>query len=92
MFATWAWPQDQNCKHGYDSFYTAAQVVNDQLNARQGKELCNILPSVLNEIKKAKDNFDDAPCAEATRNEVARFAIDMIEDIYRMEHNICVMR
>jgi len=92
MLTTLAWPQDRNCKRDYESFYATAQLVNDQLNAHKGKELCNVLPSVLTKIKKAKDNFDDAPCSEAIRNEIARFAIDMIEDIYRMEHNICGTR
>jgi len=69
-----------------------AQAVNERMNERQGKEVCEVLPWALKEVEKAKDRFRGSPCPDATRNEVMRFAIDMIEDIYKMEHNICGIR
>jgi hypothetical protein len=89
MLTTPALAQQRDCKNDSKSFYAMAQAVNERMNERQGKEVCDVLPWALTEVEKARDRFDRSPCPEATRNEVIRFAIDMIDDIYKMEHNMC---
>jgi len=91
IFVTSAWPQTAECKQHHGEFYATMQIITDRLKS-PGKNFCEILAAAYDEVQKADDRFANLPCPETMRQEVGKFALDMIEDIYRQEHQRCGTR
>jgi hypothetical protein len=91
IFAIPAWPQTVDCKQHHREFYATMQTITDRLKS-PGNNFCEILASAYDEVQKADDLFEKLPCPETMRQDIGKFALDMIEDIYRQEHQRCGAR
>ena len=91
LFAVPAWAETPECKQHHGEFYAVMQTITDRLKT-PGKNFCEMLPAAYDEVQKADDRFANFPCSETMRQEVEKFELDMIEDIYRQEHQRCGVR
>ena len=91
LFAVPAWAETPECKQQHGEFYAVMQTITDRLKT-PGKNFCEMLAAAYDKVQKADDRFANFPCSEAMRQEVGKFALDMIEDIYRQEHQRCGAR